>query len=675
MKKIFTLFVAILVITASYAVPARRGWQTKTQPDGTTIEVQLVGDEFHHYWINREGLAVQSDENGYWYVLAEQPTPATIAAKRKAAAKRLIRQKSSEALAVGSPKGLVILVNFKDESFQPGNTQSAMNDMMNGDNYTYDGATGSVRKYFSDQSAGLYTPEFDVVGPVTLPHNMSRYGANDGDGNDLLAGNMIVEACSIANAQHNVDFTRYDNDGDDYVDFVYVIFAGLGEADGGETNTVWPHAWNLEDSEYSNKCSYGISQRVFDGKTVNKYACSGEMAGIKQDQVLVNKMRTGIGTIAHEFSHVIGLYDLYDSDYGQNDIDRMTPGEWHIMDDGLYNNNGKTPPGYTIYDKYYLGWVTPENPGNTPQTLILNAGAGYQIAGSDTLVSATSLHTVYYIENRQSEGWDAHLPGHGLLIWKIMYNPYAWENNGANGTDGTIRYALVSATGKTTDIGTAADVFPGTMNTIAWTGPAGKSLKDICEDGGVITLNYIGEGGDGPSGPEEFYIEDLQYAKALYYDSDSVKCYYFDLYKDEDIATGVMKYPVLSFTVVAKSKTAINGTYDILRGEFWRSAGDVVDMDVAHPATVTLQHMDSSGKYSITGSFVGADGIIYNFDTVAYVSAKDCDNDYVDIVFDESTGIKNVDATTSTAHKILRDGQLLIITDGNIYRADGQKIQ
>ena len=274
MKKIFTLFVAILATLATYAVPARPGWQTKTQPDGTTIEVQLVGDEFYHYWINRDGQTVQVADNGYWQVLAEQPAPAAKALKRKAAEKTATLPKIAKAPATGSPKGLVLLVNYKDVSFNSSNTQSAMSDMMNSDSYTYNGATGSVRKYFSDQSAGKYTPQFDVVGPVTLPYNMSHYGANGSDDNDLLPADIVVEACSIANALHNVDFTQYDNDQDGYVDFVYVIYAGKGEADGGSANTIWPHSWDVYSAEYYGNCSYDESKRRFDGKYLYQYACS-----------------------------------------------------------------------------------------------------------------------------------------------------------------------------------------------------------------------------------------------------------------------------------------------------------------------------------------------------------------------------------------------------------------
>ena len=489
MKRIFLPVVALLIATTTFAVPAYRGWQTKTQPDGTTIQVRLVGDEFHHYWQDQDGNIVKPDSLGYWRVVEAQPSPATIAARRNASPMLQSRPQKAVGTVNLVPRGLVILVNFKDTKFENANNQSAMNELMNSDNYTYNGATGSVRQYFSDQSDGQYTPQFDVVGPVTLSHPVAHYGANDASGNDVLPGDMVVEACSIANKDHGVDFTRYDNDGDGYVDFVYIIYAGKGEADGGADNTIWPHSWDLESAYSYDNCSYKANKRKFDRKTVLNYACSGEINGS------TNK-RTGIGTIAHEFSHVIGLPDLYDIDYGQNYEDEATPGNWHIMDGGSYNNNGNTPPNYSIYDKYFLGWDTPVNPVNTAQRLTLYAAGTdnfnpYQITSGNSLVGATSTTTAYYIENRQKSGWDAYAPGHGLLIWKVMYNASAWEDNGPNDTDGTLRYTIVSASGKTTGLGTGADPFPGTRNVTTWQGVSGKPLLDITETDGVINLIYI----------------------------------------------------------------------------------------------------------------------------------------------------------------------------------------
>ena len=495
MKKLLLSLTILLLTLSTFAVPAYRGWQTKTQSDGTTIQVRLIGDEFYHYWQDQAGNVVKCDSLGYWRVVESQPTPATIKARRQASAMLQSRPKK----AVGSfnlaPRGLVILVNFKDVSFNAANTQSAMNDLMNSDSYTYNGATGSVRKYFSDQSERQYTPQFDVVGPVTLPNNMAHYGGNDAYGDDKLPGDMVVEACSIANANHNVDFTQYDNNRDGYVDFVYIIYAGKGEADGGAANTIWPHSWDVYSAAASGYASFNKSQyyarATFDGKRVLNYACSGEIDG-------QTGKRAGIGTIVHEYSHVIGLPDLYDIDYGQNYEDEATPGAWHVMDGGSYNNDGNTPPNYSIYDKYFLGWKTPTNLGATAQNLSLKAAGtdgynAYQITSDNSLLAATNATTAYYIENRQQSGWDAHVPGHGLVIWKLMYNQTAWNKNGPNDTDGTLRYTIVSASGKTTGLGTGADPFPGTSNKTSWTGVNGKPLLNITEKNGIISLSYIEE--------------------------------------------------------------------------------------------------------------------------------------------------------------------------------------
>lgn len=491
MRKLTLSLILLLLTLSTFAVPAYRGWQTKSQPDGTTIQVRLIGDEFYHYWQDQAGNVVKCDSLGYWRVVESQPTPATIKARRQASAMLQSRPKKAVGSVNLAPRGLVILVNFKDVSFNAANTQSAMNDLMNSSSYTHNGATGSVRQFFSDQSDGQYTPEFEVIGPVTLTNNVAHYGSNDAGGDDLLPGDIVVEACSIANASYGVDFTRYDNDSDGYVDFVYIIYAGKGEADGGAEETIWPHNWDVYSAEYYGNCSYPESQRLFDGRYIYQYACSGEIDG-------PTGARAGIGTIVHEYSHVIGLPDLYDIDYGQNYENKATPGAWHVMDGGSYNNDGKTPPNYTIYDKYFLGWKTPINPGATAQNLSLIANGqsgyqGYQIASSNSLLTATSTNTVYYIENRQPSGWDAYLPGHGLVIWKLMYNQTAWNKNGPNATPGTIRYAVVSASGATTKIGTAADPFPGTQRKTEWRGVNGKPLLNITEKNGIISLSYIEE--------------------------------------------------------------------------------------------------------------------------------------------------------------------------------------
>lgn len=209
---------------------------------------------------------------------------------------------------------------------------------------------------------------------------------------------------------------------------------------------------------------------------------------------------------------MIGLPDLYDIDYGQNYENEATPGAWHVMDGGSYNNDGNTPPNYTIYDKYFLGWKTPTNPGNTKQTLTLAANGqsgyqGYQITTGNSLLAYNSTSTIYYIENRQQSGWDKYVPGHGLVIWKVTYNSTAWNNNGPNNDDGTLRYTIVSASGKTTGLGTAADPFPGTQRKTEWRGVNGKPLLNITEKNSIISLSYIEEVDESICSYEVLYYE------------------------------------------------------------------------------------------------------------------------------------------------------------------------
>lgn len=493
------IIVSIIIVVSccwlAHAVPAPKVWQEYIQPDGTTIVIRLVGDEFYHYWENQEGNIVQQDESGFWRVIETKPTRALIQKRRQASNKYVANRQKKVGTMNMAQNGLVILVNFQDVKFNNANTQAAMNDLMNSTNYTYNGAAGSVRQYFSDQSDGQYTPNFDVVGPVTLPNNRSYYGNNSGEDQDVKCGDMVQHACSIANASCNVDYTQYDNDGDGEVDFVYILYAGKGEAAGGGESSVWPHSWSVYATAYYGYASFTIynykNYVTFDGKTVDAYACSAELNS--------NGERCGIGTIAHEFSHVIGLPDYYDTEYGTNDENGSTPYTWHIMDQGSYNNDENTPPNYSIYDKYFLGWKTPLHLGDQPQNITLQPigtaqANGYQITTSGTqLLSATSTTTHYYIENRQKSGWDAYLPGHGMLIWQVKYNATAWNDNEVNNTAENPRFTLVSAKGSSTDLGTGADPFPGTGKVTSWNQINSRPLLNIKETNNTITFTYIRE--------------------------------------------------------------------------------------------------------------------------------------------------------------------------------------
>ena len=175
------------------------------------------------------------------------------------------------------------------------------------------------------------------------------------------------------------------------------------------------------------------------------------------------------------------------------------------MDGGSYNANGHCPPNYDPWQKDFFGWLTPINLGNTGQNVTLYANGtsnyqSYQINASGTYVGPTTSGERFYIENRQAQGWDAPLTGHGMLLWRVNFNASAWNNNAPNGskTSGAPLYTVISASG--TKIGwdgysdnCPKNTFPGTANVTEYTRINGKPLLNIAENNQIVTLTYIQE--------------------------------------------------------------------------------------------------------------------------------------------------------------------------------------
>lgn len=397
-----------------------------------------------------------------------------------------------------APRGLLILVNFSDITFNERNNQLAFDSLANGENYTYNGATGSCKSYFEVQSNGQYSPEFDVIGPVTLPQTSAYYATNDAVGNDKYVVDFVVDACKAADEQ-GVDFSQYDNDNNGVVDFIYIIYAGYAESEGAPSTTMWAHNWDLisalyfgysnMDEYYANSAS-DFKLPSFDGKLVNAYACSNELR-------MSTDTRAGIGTICHEFSHVLGLPDYYLTTQSPVVAQRYTPGAWSLMGYGNYLNNGNTPPNYSVYDKYYLGWLEPEALSKSQSLEIPADGeTTYMISRNERHVEAGPYRTdtVYYLENRQQEGWDTYLPGHGLLVWRVIYDESEWYNNCPN--DYIARYLLVSAhkmsSPYTTEKPKPEVPFPGSMNVTQFeTFSALNRIENILETDGLITCDFV----------------------------------------------------------------------------------------------------------------------------------------------------------------------------------------
>ena len=486
MKKIGLFIVFCAVISSVFAVPARRGGIVKMQPDGSKITVYQHGDEYFHWMTNEKGEWLRLAEDGFYQVTTTLRSE-EIQAKRMTTPRRMSSKQDVGALNI-APRGLVILVNFTDIAFST--EKAEMDSMLIGKNYTRDysytynnvtqnvHSTGSAWKYFFDSSYGQYDPKFDVVGPVTVSRGYAYYGQNDQYGSDLRPDIMVKEACEIADSVWNIDFTQYDNDGDGKVDFVYVIYAGHGESDGAASNTIWPHAWDL--------ISAGTSC-VVDEKRVSLYACGNELD-------LFTGHHTGIGTFCHEFSHVLGLPDLYETNTTPHG--KKTLGEWDIMDYGPYNNNSNTPPAYSAYERFFMGWMTPRLITD-PEKIVLE-----ELNSSNTalLITTTDEHnlngvkpsptTFYLLENRQQIDWDEYLPGHGLMLTKIQYSSNKWTKNTVNNTATKMGVDLIEADGKSPDgsLGKAGDLFP--TGATEYTLIADHSIKEIIERENTIEFIY-----------------------------------------------------------------------------------------------------------------------------------------------------------------------------------------
>lgn len=486
MKKIGLLIVFSALVCSAWAVPARRGEIVKTQPDGTQIVVYQYGDEHFHWMTNEKGEWLKMDVDGF-YRVTEALSAEQIEAKRMAAPSRAAQAATPLNIA---PRGLVILVNFTDVAFET--DKAEMDSMLTGKNYTRDysyfyrgkkqsiTSKGSAWQYFYDSSNGHYDPQFDVIGPVTVSKNMAYYGKNVSDF-DAAPWTMVKEACQLVD--DSVDFKQYDNNNDGYVDFVYVIYAGYGEADGGDKNTIWPHSYWLLEA--------GITCKL-DGKYVDLYACGNEMDSR-------TNYHTGIGTFCHEFSHVLGLPDLYETTgYGTY----KTIGAWSILDYGPYNNDGNTPPAYSAYEQFFMGWLTPR--------LIVDAEnialEELQQSNSALLISTTDQHnligndpkptTFYLLENRQQVGWDEYLPGHGLMLTKVQYDYNKWTNNTVNNSSNRMGVDLIEADGKKPSsssngyTGKAGDLFPA--GATEYLGITNHSIEDVSEQDGIIYFKYRG---------------------------------------------------------------------------------------------------------------------------------------------------------------------------------------
>ena len=460
------IFLAVSFVGRVFAGPAFPGLMSIEQPDGTSLSVYLRGDEhvslyytedYYALYLNEKGVLEYAEvkPNGFLGAsgvkahnvsersLEEQAFVAGLTRnifysqeqmKLTREAQPINKFKISSALApngitIGTRRLLVILVNFQDKAFT--NTREDFDDLFNKRGYSYNQATGSVKDYFDKVSYGQFELQSTVVGPYTIQGNMKFYGeqytANFGGQevtiHDRNSKQMIIDACNAANA--DVNFADFDQNGDGFVDNVFVVFAGRNQAEGGPTDAIWPHRSVLEPP------------LTLDGVRIKDYGCASELKGYGT--------RCGIGTICHEYGHVLGLLDYYDTDYEGSGGAANTVGSYDIMNSGNYLNEGNTPPMYGPLSRIQLGWATP---------VLLDSSTHADINAIKTVdsnliyrINTNTDGEFILLEARGKIGQDAYIPYSGLTVYRVDANSAGWATNDPNVNPNRQAYEIIRATG------------------------------------------------------------------------------------------------------------------------------------------------------------------------------------------------------------------------------------
>ena len=405
-KHILISAIALLVsFVASYAIPAYPGIMNFKQPDGTTIQVRLHGDEFSHWYTTPSGTVLEFDANGFLRPAANGQAVVNRARQQSInSPKRMSVTPPNKTVTTGTVHIPVIIVEFSDVPFEVASPNAAFSSMLNEPGYSVNGATGSVADFYHDNSNDTYNPIFDVFGPVTLSHNQAYYGGTASNGSDDKAAGALFEA-AVQLDTTGVDFSQYDADNDGVVDMVLMYFAGRNQAEGGGASTIWPHQWDLFSASFSDSSidpSYS-----FDGKLMRKYFCTSEIN-------YWGKL-AGIGTTCHEFAHSLGLPDVYDINYESNGYSGGTY-EYDTMCSGSYNNYGRTPPFFNAFELELLGWPV------TIEALPASGDASLP-AFSNGLKKAyrseSSTTDEYFLYECRATSWDSYVNEAGLVVYHI----------------------------------------------------------------------------------------------------------------------------------------------------------------------------------------------------------------------------------------------------------------
>ena len=445
---IATLFMAMPV----FASKANSEPFTVKQSDGTELTVVLHGDEHFHWYSTLDGV-ILARAGGQFFV-AQIANDGAIVATEQLAHNAQQRSESEASLAAkqdltlfntpkavarreamrvqqmgragynyfphkGSPTAVVILAQFNDtkfylpdpvKSFEQYFNGDIQNDFGNGENRNH----GSVKKYFTDMSDRQFTPNFKIVGPVTLPKSMEYYGANStGGSKDVNYRQFVKDACAEASKQQSFDNAEFDSDKDGCVDLVAIIFAGFGENnDPTNENTLWAKTSLQDFGSYNGK---SVKTAMMISELNAKKSLLGSGGSYSTPQI------NGVGVFCHEMSHTMGLPDFYSTTSPANEKDNQELEYWSLMDGGENVFNGYYPVAYTAFERKHVGWsdyVEMEDGKTYSLTTADKGGRGHVYYNPNTL-AAGRVSDYFVFENIQNTGWNSKLPGHGLIAYRV----------------------------------------------------------------------------------------------------------------------------------------------------------------------------------------------------------------------------------------------------------------
>lgn len=450
-------------------------------------------------------------------------------------AQKVISKGGSYVSHTGSVTIPVVLVNFSDVTFTVNSPQKAFEQMFNGDTQEDLGNAnhhnhGSVAQYFNDMSNGAFTPKFKVYGPVTVNHPETYYGgSNEDDNNDEDPRALVKDALAqIESSVSASDLESFSLDGKT-IEGVYIVYAGIGQNDGGPATAVWANAWTTAGA-------------TLGGKKVRWYTMSGERSPFNIDSngnpcttTTANSSPaiTGLGVACHEFSHALGLPDVYPT-AASAQIDNQGMEYWDLMDGGEYANNGFCPTAYTAFEKEQMEWQVDVKTLNSDASITMatsteQGGTAYKI------VNPQNSKEYLMLECIQRKGWNSSQRGNGLLIYHVNLPEETISNNTKlNNTAGYPGMAVVPADGTCMAQPTSGlsedktkyvtslkgDLFPGTGNfdnlnvtelsddnsqpNFCWYNTAktqklktNKALKNIKYENGVVSFDYVDDVASG----------------------------------------------------------------------------------------------------------------------------------------------------------------------------------